>query len=132
MPNRIARSLTLLALCALPACASTPEPSYPDVSGRWTGAVDVEGESIPGTLTVTQDMASLAVTFGAPAFGLTAEGSGTVTPGGEVTVALTYDLQCPGTANMAGDLTSEGAVLSGTLEATDCTGTIRGLFSFRR
>lgn len=128
-----ARSFATLAAAVLvAACASTPEPSFPDVAGEWSGGVDVEGQSVPGTLVVTQEQGALTVTFGAPAFGLTAEGAGTISPEGEIVINLTYNMQCPGQARMTGDLTSEGAVMSGTLEAGDCTGSITGLFQFRR
>ncbi len=135
----IRRSLLALASLAFLACAGGPSASggptaaaVPQVAGAWAGGVTVEGQTIPGTLTLTQDGATLSASFNAPAFGLTAEGGGTVTSEGGVEVQLNYNMQCPGTATMRGTLNDAGDTISGTVQASDCTGQMLGAFEFSR
>ncbi len=116
-----------------PHGAAEPEPvALPDVSGAWTGYLSVEGQGLDGTLQIEQDGGELSVVFEAPDFGLRAEGAGSVSAEGEVAVTLEYDLQCPGTAELAGLRSDDGLVLDGSLSASDCTGSSAGSFSFRR
>jgi hypothetical protein len=122
----------LLAACAGGPSAEAPAPTYPDVSGVWLGGVDVEGQTIDGTLELTQDGSDLEAVFTSPGVGLTAEGSGTISADGEVRIVLGYNLQCPGTAEMLGDRSADGQTLSGLVQASDCTGQIEGAFDFRR
>jgi hypothetical protein len=125
-------ALLVVALVA-GACATTPAPpSVPDVSGAWTGGVTVEGQAISGTLTLTQNGTELRAVFSAPSFGLTAEGGGTIDADGAFQVQLGYNMQCPGTAALSGRRSSDGAMLSGTVQASDCTGQMLGAFDFTR
>lgn len=123
----------LLALSFTAACATLGGgPSYPEVAGTYTGGVSVEGQGIDGTLDVTQDGPDLSLVFDAPAFGLVAEGSGTVAEDGTARAFLDYDLQCPGRAEMVGSFSEDGATFSGNITAVDCSGQVGGTFSFRR
>lgn len=125
--------LTMAAALTLAGCATAGGgPSYPSVDGSYTGGVTVEGQGIDGTLEVRQDGPELSVLFDAPAFGLVAEGAGTVEPDGSARIFLDYDLQCPGRAELAGRFTPDGTGFSGNVTAADCTGQIGGTFSFRR
>lgn len=141
------RALALALLLAAPACTRVGQPVAepapdvavepappppPDVSGAWSGYLSVEGQGLDGTLQVEQDGSVLSVVFEAPGFGLRAEGAGQVSANGEVAVTLEYDLQCPGTAQLAGLRSDDGLVLDGSLTASDCTGSSAGSFSFRR
>lgn len=107
-------------------------PSFPDIAGTWTGSITVEGQPIDGTLEIDQDTADLTGIFTAPALRVSAEGAGTISAAGEMHLVLSYDLQCPGTAEMVGSRSPDGTSLTGALEAADCTGAISGSFAFRR
>lgn len=109
-----------------------PEPAIPDISGQWSGFVSVEGQGIDGTLVVEQDGSVIEAVFQAPSFGLSAEGTGSITPEGEVELSLLYNLQCPGEARMDGDLSEDGLSIDGQIEAGDCTGSMMGSFRFTR
>lgn len=140
-------ALAWAAALATAACASAgasgtestngtvPEPAapeVPDVQGVWHGSVTVEGQTIESTLDLTQDGVDLGAEFSAPAFGLEADGGGTVDAEGNVRLILDYNLECPGSALLNGVLRADGSMLSGTVEATDCTGQILGAFDFQR
>ena len=130
--RRFAVLLSLLVLPVFAACASgPPAPAYPSVAGEYTGGISVEGQGINGVLTIDQMEGELSIFFDAPSFGLAAEGDGLVAEDGSARARLSYDLQCPGQAEMVGQFTPEG-VFNGTITATDCTGQIGGTFSFRR
>lgn len=134
----VRRSLLALVPFVLLACAGGPSssggaaPALPQVAGAWTGGVTVEGQTVPGTLTLAQDGAVLSASFVAPAFGLSAEGGGTISSDGGIEVQLNYDMQCPGTATMRGTLNDAGNSISGTVQASDCTGQMVGAFDFTR
>jgi hypothetical protein len=145
VPFHRLRLVALVALVGLAsACAGSgasngplggesPAPvEYPEVSGTWSGFVSVEGQGIDGSLVIRQDGPSLDVTLAAPAFGLDAEGAGSLAPDGAVTVELAYDLQCPGRAVLRGRVSADGLALDGELEASDCTGSTSGRFRFTR
>jgi hypothetical protein len=102
------------------------------VAGSYAGSVVVEGQGIDGVLEVQQEGADLTVVFDAPAFGLTAEGRGTLAEDGTARIFLDYDLQCPGRAEMVGQFSDEGTDFSGNIMAADCTGEMAGTFSFAR
>ncbi|MEK9501304.1 hypothetical protein [Gaopeijia maritima] len=117
-----------------PPLDETPPPAAmaPEVQGRWTGFMSVEGQGLNGTLDLAQDGHDLQAVFEAPDFGMIAEGPGSVDPEGRVVIRLTYNLQCEGTAELVGRRSSDGVVIDGTLTASDCTGSSEGSFSFRR
>ena len=127
-------AFALLTALTLAACASAGggAPTVPDVSGVWLGGVTVEGQVIEGTLDLTQEGSALEARFTAPAFGITAEGEGTVGVDGAVEIDLGYYMECAGSALMRGQLSADGTALSGTLQATDCTGQMVGAFDFAR
>lgn len=106
-------------------------PNY-DLAGTYTGGVTLQGQAINGDLEITQSGYDLTAAFSAPSMGLQAEGEGRVSDEGTVVMELGYDLECPGTARLSGRVRSDGRRLSGNVEATDCTGTVSGTFSFTR
>lgn len=101
----------------------------PDLTGTWIGSFDVEGQAVDGSLVLVHEGDDLEATFSAPSMGLSAEGNGTV-DGERFTMVLDYNMECPGVARLRGTI-SEGTSLSGSFQATDCTGTMSGTFSFR-
>lgn len=123
----------LLTVGFAAACATLGGgPSFPAVEGTYAGGVSVEGQGIDGTLDVMQDGPELSVIFEAPAFGLVADGAGTLEEDGTARVFLDYDLQCPGRAEMAGSFSEDGTTFSGSITAADCSGQMGGTFSFSR
>lgn len=115
--------------------ADTPRPEpvrYPDVSGAWEGFVSLEGQGLDGTLQIEQNGSALVAVFVAPAMELRAQGGGSISSTGELTLALEYNLQCPGTATLHGQRSDDGLVVDGNIRAEDCTGSIGGSFTFRR
>lgn len=115
-----------------PPAEAPPAPAAPEVAGRWTGFMSVEGQGLNGTLDLDQDGHDLQAVFEAPDFGMVAEGAGSVDAAGRVVIRLTYNLQCEGTAELVGRRSPDGVVIDGTLTASDCTGSSEGSFTFRR
>lgn len=116
----------------LAACLGGGGVTYPEVGGPYRGTVVVEGQSIPGTLDLVQDGASLSATFEAPSLGLQARGSGQVAPDATARIQVEYNLQCPGVARFEGDFGADGSTFRGRVTATDCTGELSGVFDFAR
>ena len=106
--------------------------SLPALGGTWDGGVEVQGQSVKGELEVRQEGGVLDVDFRAPTFGLVASGAGTVDGDGVVSLRLDYDLQCDGTAELAGRASADGRRIEGTITAADCTGAVQGTFVFTR
>lgn len=129
---RIAVGLTLAVLTSACSAIRFGGDSIPDVAGEWVGSVSVEGAALDGTLTIVQSGEDLDVSFSAPSFGVTAEGEGEVEDDGSVWLELDYDLECPGVARFEGTFTDDATRLAGVLEASDCTGSQGGTFSFTR
>lgn len=149
MANRLGSVLTALLLLGSAACtpvatggsdgaprpaseSTAPAVEAPVVEGRWTGFISVEGQGVNGILDLDQEATDLLAVFQAPDFGLLAEGRGLIAADGGIVLRLAYDLQCPGIAEMIGERSPDGAVLQGTLTASDCTGSSEGSFTFRR
>jgi len=133
------RVLSLLLISSLAACATVggggsgdSGPSYPQLAGEWSGSITVGGEQIPSTLEVTQTGADLLLVTRVAALGLTTEGQGTVLPDGGMRGSFSYNLECPGEAELVGSLSSDGTTLGGTILASDCTGDLEGTFRYRR
>lgn len=105
---------------------------YPDVEGRYEGAMVVEGQSIPGSLQLLQDRGSLSAVFDSPSLGLQANGTGQVSPEGDARIEVAYNLQCPGLAELSGDFGEDGDTFRGKVTASDCTGDLAGVFDFSR
>lgn len=107
-------------------------PSFPQVAGVWSGSINVDGDALPSTVTIEQEGPDLGVTVRIPDLELVSPGEGTVLPDGTVRMGFEYELECPGRGELIGELSSDGTTLGGTLVATDCTGDLRGTFSFAR
>jgi hypothetical protein len=122
-----------LSFLVLAACASAPaEPPPPEIAGSYSGTVSMAGqETIFGNLRITQTASDLGLTFSFPEVGIEADGGGAVTDAG-FQGEVAYVLTCPGTAAVNGRIEEDGRVLAGTIQATDCEGTMEGTFRFIR
>jgi len=131
------RFAALVLLAAVAGCATVgggadAGPTFPELSGEWSGSVTIGGQQIPSTLEITQEGADLQLLTRVPDLGLITRGEGSVLPDGRMRGSFSYNLECPGDADLVGSLTSDGTVLSGTLLASDCTGDLEGTFTYRR
>jgi hypothetical protein len=138
-PARSARLAALLLSTTLAACASVvggaprdTGPSFRDVAGSWSGTIEVDGQALAATVEVEQNGPDLAVTVRIPDIELVSRGEGSVLPDGTTRFGFEYNVQCPGRSELVGEISSDGTTLGGTLVATDCTGDLRGTFSFSR
>lgn len=61
--------------------------------------------------------------------GLIADGEGALR-GSTLTLVLAYGGECPGHMALEGEWDTDARIYEGTVEATDCTGSSRGLFRF--
>lgn len=151
IPPRLPSVRGLLAVVLLGAVscttvggvAGTPEPEpvaapeeqvmeAPEVAGRWTGFLSIDGSNIDATLQVDQDGEDVSMVLEAPGLGLTARGDGRIAPDRTLTIDVRYETQCPGVARLRGALESDGLRMSGPLEVEDCTGGASGAFLFNR
>ena len=144
MESPLFRSLRLSLLVTLAGCSAIrvdpepePQPGQPaaravSLAGSWAGVWEIEGQRIEGTLVVRQAASDLEATFASPALGGDATGDGSLEDDGRVELDLKYNLACPGTAKLTGNVQQEGTRLGGSLTATDCTGKANGTFSFAR
>jgi len=127
-----ATRLLALSMFLLAGCASTPdEPPIPQVGGTYSGSINIQGETLFGNLTISQDGPDLELRFSLPDIALRADGEGTATENG-FRAEVPYTLNCPGVAVFTGALGEDGTTLSGRVEATDCDGTMNGTFRFNR
>jgi hypothetical protein len=101
------------------------------LAGSWAGVWEIEGQRIEGTLVLRQEGTDLRATFASRALGGDAVGSGSLEDR-RVQLELKYNIACPGTARLSGDVLGEADRLDGALVATDCTGRATGSFSFAR
>ena len=116
-----------------PAAAPAPDPRpVASLAGSWAGMWEIEGQRIQGTLVLRQNGADLQATFASPALGGDAAGAGNLDADGQVELELSYNVACPGTARLTGEVLDRAGRLSGTLVATDCTGRANGTFAFSR
>jgi hypothetical protein len=115
-----------------PSAEPPPPPPAVSVAGSWAGAWVIEGQRIEGTLVLRQDGPDLEATFASRALGGDAAGEGNLERDGRVELDLKYNVACPGTAKLTGNLLQDGTRLGGSLTATDCTGKAAGTFSFAR
>ena len=123
--------LAAATLFALSGCAGLGGPGIPDMAGTYQGTITVDGQTIPGTLVIEQDERALQLELRLAQLGVTARGEGQVTDEG-FTGEMAYNLTCPGTATMDGTRQDEGALLTGALQARDCTMNAAGSFRFSR
>lgn len=130
---RVRRTAAAVAVLLASACATSgpPQPAVADLAGQYTGTVSVEGQTLYGSLEITQEGPALELRFSFPDVALTARGEGTAHATG-FTGEVSYTLTCPGVATFEGTLDPEADRLAGTVRATDCDGTISGTFRFTR
>lgn len=137
------RSLTSFALLAsISACSVVGSgsagggdvgPSYPQVAGPWMGSLQIGGNGFNSMIDVRQMGPDLRLTIEIPALDLVTTGMGTVMPDGTFRASFMYELECPGEAQLIGEVTqADGTILSGRLLAGDCTGDLRGTFRYGR
>ncbi len=108
-------------------------PSYPQIGGPWMGALQIEGEGFNSMLEIEQLGPVLQLVIEIPALDLVTAGRGNIMPDGTFRASFTYELECPGEAELIGEASTDGEmVLSGTLLAGDCTGDLRGTFRYSR
>lgn len=111
----------------------TAEPTLRwDLTGTWEGRVEAGGTPIEGALSIEQTGSTLVASFASPALGLLAEGDGFLEEDGDVVLEMEYDLECPGRATLDGRVSEDGDTLRGTVDASDCTGSMTGSFTFTR
>lgn len=128
----------LSALWLAAACSSGPAPPpeppalppVPRIAGVYEGGFEADGQPIDGTLRLEQEGISITGSFESP-LGVSAEGAGEI-DGEEFLMDLTYVLECPGTARLRGRIREDGRLLTGTFDASDCTGGGSGTFRFER
>ena len=113
------------------ACATLGGAAY-DLSGPWDAELRLDGQLIRGTLVVDQMGRTMDATFRSPGLGVEATGGGHVTDQGEITLELGYDAGCPGTARLTGTLSEAGALATGRVATSDCTGDASGTFELER
>ncbi len=129
--------LATLGVIALNGCASTSSPvplppsSVLSVSGVFQGSLEIEGDRVDSTLQVRQNGLALTSWLTASDFGMTADGSGTLS-GRSVELTMTYGGNCPGTARLVGRIAPQTMSYTGRIVASDCTGDVEGSFSFQR
>jgi hypothetical protein len=114
------------------ATPPAPAPRIVQLAGSWNGALEVEGNRIPGTLVLRQSADRLEASFAAAELGGETTGSGEIGEEGSVRLRLRYRTQCAGTVEMVGAILDDAGRLAGSLTASDCTGRAAGAFSFTR
>jgi hypothetical protein len=135
-PERFAMRLMVAALVLVTAACTrgAPEPPAPasvQLAGDYTGSLSVEGNLLPASLTIMQDGANLRLQLSVPDLGASAQGTG-VAHADRFSASVPYELNCPGEASFEGRLEEDGRVLTGSLTARDCDGTMTGTFRFSR
>lgn len=100
-----------------------------DLPGTYTGWMSVEGNDLQATVTLTLQGDTLGVRMSVPDLGSVVQGSGVVDAEG-FSFQVPYDLGCPGQATFRGEQDNESRVLSGSVQAADCNGTMSGSFRF--
>ncbi|TVP47317.1 MAG: hypothetical protein EA350_05585 [Gemmatimonadales bacterium] len=125
----------ILVLVSASACArSAPEPPTPaaaPLAGEYTGSLSVEGNLLPASLTIAQDGVDLRLDLSIPTLGASAQGTG-VAHADRFSASVPYEINCPGEASFEGRLEEDGRLLTGSLTARDCDGTMTGTFRFSR
>ena len=133
--------LALLAAVALSAaCGSAspapPEPPTPPPGERrvlertLTGAVALQGATLPITLQIYGPPGELLASLSVPALDLTANGGGEWR-NGELRLELSYGSDCAGTVRMEGRGEFGDTRVEGRFNASDCTGSEEGTFTIR-
>jgi len=99
------------------------------VGGEYRGYLWVEGDPIPGSLTLTPRGSRVSARLASEA-GVNGSGEGTLA-GEELVLRIPYRTTCDGTIVLEGDVSSDGIRFVGTFTADDCTGSTSGRFDFR-
>jgi hypothetical protein len=121
-----------LALFLLAACATTPQaPPVAQLDGSYSGTISIMGETLFASMDVTQEGSALELRLSLPDIALASTGEGVAGQEG-FRAEVPYTLTCPGTAVFDGTLQEDGRTVSGSVEATDCDGTMSGTFRFTR
>jgi hypothetical protein len=111
--------------------SSPPELPAPTVNGAFAGWIEVEGSEIEGILRLSSENRVVTGSFSSNELGIEARGQGRF-QGERLELTLTYEMDCPGELRFLGTLSGDGRWYRGSLVAADCTGTVRGQFSFER
>lgn len=132
---RKARSRSWLALLvvATSGCGvlrSGGDPPAARLEGAWSGALEVEGQQIVGTLTLIQRGRELRARFSSTGLIRQATGGGRIEDDGRVRLELEYNVQCSGAMVLSGEILEHDTRIRGRLTATDCTGSAEGAFVF--
>jgi len=121
-----------LVLFLIAGCATTPgAPPVAQLDGSYSGTINIMGETLFASMDVTQEGSALELRLSLPDIALASTGEGTATREG-FRAEVPYTLTCPGTAVFDGTLQEDGRTVSGSVEATDCDGTMSGTFRFTR
>jgi hypothetical protein len=104
-------------------------PSAADLPGSYSGWMTVDGNDLQASVSVTVEGDSLTVRLSVPDLGSVTQGQGRIEAEG-FSFQVPYDLGCPGQATFRGQQNAETRVLSGSLQAADCNGTMAGSFRF--
>ena len=99
------------------------------VGGEYRGYLWVEGDPLPGSLTLTPRGSRVSALLASEA-GVNGYGEGTLA-GEELVLRIPYRTTCDGTIVLEGDVSSDGIRFVGTFTADDCTGSTAGRFDFR-
>jgi hypothetical protein len=131
----IAISLVVMSACARtgaePPSPEPPAPASIQLAGDYTGSLTVEGNLLRASLSVLQEGANLTLQLSVSDLGAVARGTG-VAHDDRFSASVPYEINCPGEASFEGRVEEDGRVLSGSLTARDCDGTMNGTFRFSR
>lgn len=111
--------------------AAEDRSTAPVPEGRFEGFIEIEGGRVEGTLTLTPSgpLSFEGLFDSSP--DLLARGPGRLRDRW-VRLELSYGGSCPGRMRLDGRWRDEAGELSGSVEASDCTGEAKGTFLFLR
>lgn len=124
--------LTALLLMVLSGCQTLGLESVGRVSltgGEYRGYLWVEGDPIPGSLTLTPRGSAVRARLTSEA-GVQGSGEGEIA-GRQLVLRIPYRTSCDGTIVFQGEVVSDGGRFVGNFTADDCTGSTSGRFDFR-
>lgn len=115
----------------LAACQTLGVETSPRISlgGEYRGYLWVEGEPIPGSLTLTPTGSSVAARLASEA-GVNGSGEGRLAGEGLI-LRIPYRTSCDGEIVLEGNVSRDGGRFVGNFAADDCTGSTAGRFDFR-
>ena len=100
-----------------------------DLPGTYSGWMTVDGNDLQASVSLTVEGDSVTVRLSVPDLGSVTQGQGRIEAEG-FSFQVPYDLGCPGQATFRGQQNAETRVLSGSIQASDCNGTMAGSFRF--